>query len=483
MASMSASAGARAAVVVAERGSDPRLLCLRRPESDPSYPGFGALPTAEVHAADVSYVESPELAPKVAGLRALFVETGWLFAAGDPVDEAEGRALRVAFAENPAEGLARLRARGLRLRVEEVVALGRREVNGDLPEAGTVALFRIAVERFPESLLLTTREGTRLEPIALHSLRSDWREGRILLAPPLDGAIRELEGGLSAESFGRLAAFVEVVPGIRTVPLRTPTPPPATHTNAYVVGTGEAVLVEPASPHPDEVGRLVELVDALESKGLVFRAILATHHHHDHVGGAVAVARRLGLPLWAHAETAARLRGRVHFERAIADGERLELEGTEPMSLEAVHTPGHAPGHLCFRDRGSGAMIAGDMVAGVGTVLVDPSDGDMALYLDSLRKMAAFEPTVLFPAHGGPIADPAARLAHYAAHRQAREERILAALRDQKTPVTAWDLLPHAYADAPRRAWPYAAMTAESHLVKLAREGRAERRGRAWVAV
>ncbi len=267
-----------------------------------------------------------------------------------------------------------------------------------------------------------------------------------------------------------------VAPGVEQLALRTPTLPPATHTNSFVVGTREAVLIEPASPYREEVDRVVAWVEERKATGLTLRAILLTHHHVDHAGGAAELRNRLGLPIWAHAATAQRLEGQVEVDRLLEHGERIELEGPTPVTLEAVHTPGHAPGHLCFLAREANVMIAGDMIAGIGTILIEPTDGDMQLYLQSLAAMDALDTAALLPAHGDPIVDPRGRLRFYIQHRLKREAKIAAALdllsRDRPTAIQ--ELLPHAYADTPEAVWPLACLAAEAHLIKLVREGRAE---------
>ncbi|HSN83670.1 MAG TPA: MBL fold metallo-hydrolase [Polyangiales bacterium] len=271
-----------------------------------------------------------------------------------------------------------------------------------------------------------------------------------------------------------------VAPTIQMLPVRTPTLPPATHTNTFLVGTGEAVLVEPATPYREEQDAMAEWVQGARLRGVEPIAILATHHHPDHVGGAMALRDRLQLPLWAHALTAQRLDGIVEVDRAIQDGERIELEGPVATSLTAVHTPGHAPGHLCFIDEASGMMIAGDMVASVGTIIVEPTDGDMLLYLESLRTMSNLEPTALLPAHGDVIRDPQAILSFYIEHRLMREGKVLEALRSRGVPSRPRHLVASAYADTPKALWPLALGSIEAHLIKLEREGRISKQGDRW---
>ena len=274
--------------------------------------------------------------------------------------------------------------------------------------------------------------------------------------PSIEALYEQVRAVLPATSADAPPELVDVAPGIRVLALRTPTLPPAAHTNVYLVGpeAGPVAVVDPGSPYPEQQAFL----DAVLARIPVARVLL-THHHGDHVGGAAALAQRWNVPIAAHARTAARLGDRVRVDELLADGD--EVHGAI-----CVHTPGHADGHLVFEI--GDACIAGDMVAGVGTILIDPSEGDMALYLASLERMRARTPTTLLPAHGPAIRDGHARLTEYLAHRRMREQRVIDALAG--APRTLEALVADVYADTPRMLWGLAERSLLAHLVKLERE-------------
>lgn len=261
---------------------------------------------------------------------------------------------------------------------------------------------------------------------------------------------------------------------------RTPTLPPATHTNSYALGGRDLVLVEPATPYADEQRAWIEWARALVSQGRNLVAILATHHHEDHVGGLEVLARELDAPVWAHDLTVDRLSPRVRavVKRRLADGDSIVLEGPRAESWRVLHTPGHAPGHVCLFEERTRTLVVGDMVASVGTILIAPGDGDMQVYLEQLERLAALDASVALPAHGAPIDEPTVLFRKYVAHRLAREAKVLDAVRSAGSAGSdAATLVPDAYADTPAHLWPIARLSLEAHLEKLEREGRVTRSG------
>jgi glyoxylase-like metal-dependent hydrolase (beta-lactamase superfamily II) len=266
--------------------------------------------------------------------------------------------------------------------------------------------------------------------------------------------------------------WLEPAEGLRVLPLRTPTLPPATTTNTSFVGRLAIWIVDPATPWPEERARLCLAVRALPSRGQRACGIVLTHHHPDHVGAAAWLRGETGLPIHAHPRTAELLPAGLEADQLLPEGATVQGSDASDDRWEVLHTPGHASGHLVLWEPTRRLMIAGDMVAGTGTILIEPPDGHMATYLAQLARLRALRPTSMVPAHGPVLTDPDRVLAHYIAHRLEREARVLAALAPE--PRELMDITRLAYPDVAPQLHPLAARSTTAHLLKLAEEGKAE---------
>ena len=305
-----------------------------------------------------------------------------------------------------------------------------------------------------------------------------WRRSEVLTVPPVLHALRTLGQGLTEDLVERFLSVpqahaqpvrrIEFRPGFICFPVRTPTKPPATHTNCYMVGSREVVIIDPASIYEDEQGALAACVDELRAEGRILREIILTHLHPDHVGGVKALSEHLWgrVPVAAHRLTAEALEGEVRVDRLIEDGEVIDLSGEPHLTLRAMHTPGHARGHLCFYEEQTGALITGDNIVGLGSVLIDPPEGNMRDYLYSLERMRALPNlTVLFGAHGPAMGNPRAKIDEYIRHRLEREENILQAVREgAQTPK---EIVERVYTDVHPKAHAMAERATLAHLEKL----------------
>lgn len=307
---------------------------------------------------------------------------------------------------------------------------------------------------------------------------ADYRGLKVLLDPRLRALIETLH---AAPTRLTVEASHEAMSDIRQLALRTPTLPPAEHTNTWIVGHERMIVVDPAPYDDNERKVLVQELKRLAAAGQQLSAIVLTHHHNDHMGAAMWLSAQMSIPIWAHPVTATLLKGVVRVDHHLNENDVINL-GTgasgHEFALKVLHTPGHAPGHIVLVDTrpGARAMIVGDMVAAVGTILVDPEDGDMKQYIEQLERMASRGESVLMPAHGPPIAFGENKLRGYVEHRLKREakvERALAAYGE----ATPDALVAQAYDDTPVFLHPLALRACWSHLLKLVADGRAERIG------
>jgi glyoxylase-like metal-dependent hydrolase (beta-lactamase superfamily II) len=225
-------------------------------------------------------------------------------------------------------------------------------------------------------------------------------------------------------------------------------------TNTWVVGRDPAWVVDPGPALDEHVAAVAR--EAARRGGL--GGVALTHSHRDHTEALDALLGAAGpAPVGAMEMPP----GHAGAFEPLADGARLG-------PFLAVATPGHSPDHLAFV--AGAACFAGDAVLGTGSVFVAPAPGALAGYLEALRRLRAMPLEVLCPGHGPVVADPAAKLDEYLAHRLDRERRLVDALarglrREAELLDEVWD-------DAPPALRPAAATTLRAHLGKLEEEGR-----------
>ncbi len=435
-----------AAGVVVRRRGDGAVLLGARTEHARSWPGTLAFPGGAVDDDDhllplVSAAHGESAAFRGAALREAFEEAGLVSLARSDGSRADDAVV---------DDVVRRLRRGERLievLAASALALDDRpmhDLGAWLTAEGSflVARFFIPVDETPVMVEPPTRELTDVGFKLPQALMLGWRDGSVFLPPPIRIQLARLAALSAADAADdqRVAAVLRTHPdeperrrrdllqGVVIMDPKTPTLWPATTTNCVVLGCGDVLLVDPATPYPQERAAFDELL-AVTLEGRRVQGIVLTHHHLDHVGDAERLRALHGCPVYAHALTVDQVD--VEVDVVINDGHVFELDGGghgPDRRFEVVFTPGHARGHVCLFEPSLRLLVAGDMVAGVGSILIDPPEGHMATYLASLDLLMGLQPRSLIPAHGPLLTDAMERLQHHKAHRLARETRVLQAI-------------------------------------------------------
>jgi ribonuclease/clavin/mitogillin len=463
-----------------------------------AFPGGKAEPT-DIDATVENCVDDQERRAMIScAAREMFEETGVLLARGSETLTVGQRASLLDDLESGRMAWPELLHHyGLRLDANDFTFVGRWVTPPFAPRRFDTWFFLVNCPAKQEPKVTGDAELESGEWISAREAVERWECNEVLVAPPVLHAMKSLAGGLNADLVERFLAVpeahreptrrIEFRRNYVCFPVRTPTKPPATHTNCYLIyNSQEIFVIDPGSPYKDEQQALAECVDDLIMGGRSVREIVLTHVHPDHVAGVNALNDHLQtkygarVPVAAHRFTAESLKNQFPVDRFIEDDEGIALDGKPSIKLRALHTPGHARGHLCFYDADRGVLITGDNVVGFGSVLIDPPEGNMREYLDSLRRMRAlWNVTVLLPGHGPAVANPYDKIDEYIAHRLEREANILKAVGEGA--ATPKEIVARVYTDVSPKAHAMAERAVLAHLGKLEADGLVKRATQGFV--
>lgn len=240
-------------------------------------------------------------------------------------------------------------------------------------------------------------------------------------------------------------------------------------TNAYFIGAPGSDDWALLDPGPGDAAHVQALLAA--APGRITR-ILVTHTHKDHSPAAVAMREATGAPTMGRVADYPEWQDTdFQPQQVLADGDRLQLG--EGVTLRVIHTPGHASNHLCYLLEEEKLLFTGDHLMQGSTVVINPPDGDMAVYIASLRRLLSEDLEWLAPGHGFLIDQPHAVVNKTIAHRLGREAKVLAALQAQAGPTSEAALVAAVYADTPKALHAMALRSLRAHLLKLRTDGRA----------
>ena len=329
-------------------------------------------------------------------------------------------------------------------------------------------------------------------------LLQEWKENKIKIPPPIVTILIELcelldeyrytikaieEGKRKVGEIGDVWADEKKIlfaHGVECIPIKTATLPPAISTNCYILGypKGQIIIVDPAAKDSNEIKKLERRITQLIEEGHEIIATIFTHSHSDHIGDLKEISKIYSAPVWTSVETNSAIQ-EIHCDRILSDGDTIELKSPEgKMLLEILITPGHCPGHICLNT--SAGIVSGDMVAGIGTILIPPGDGNMEEYLSQLKRLENLKPKLLFPSHGPVLSMPKKILRHYIEHRTIRQGKICNAVKEGINNVN--DIAKIAYSDTPNAHPALSRQQTLSHLLSLEREGEISYNGAIWSA-
>ena len=259
-----------------------------------------------------------------------------------------------------------------------------------------------------------------------------------------------------------MPSFTELAPGVRRLVAPNPSMMTGPGTNTYLIGSDAIAVLDPGPVIDSHLNAIQEI-----GAGAI-RWVLVTHTHPDHSPAAAELARMSGAQLLGRPPPEGQHQDKTFQpDRILEDGDRLIVDGSE---IEVIHTPGHASNHICLRHVELNWVFTGDHVIDGSTVVINPPDGSMKHYLESLAKVKELQPAALAPGHGEVIPDVDRAIDWIIDHRLQREAKVMAALKENPG-LTSMELVPHVYNDVDQKLYGWAERSLLAHLLKLEDDG------------
>ena len=274
-------------------------------------------------------------------------------------------------------------------------------------------------------------------------------------------------------NFGpQMEPYTVLRPGIRRIVAPNASMMTGPGTNTYLLGEKEIAVLDPGPVINRHIDRIIDLADA------PIRWIICTHTHPDHSPAAAVLAERTdAIVIGRPAPEGSHQDSTFRPDQLCNDGGRLDEIGE--FNIDAIHTPGHASNHFCFWHRESNWLFTGDHVIDGSTVVINPPDGNMKQYIESLQRVRRLGCDAIAPGHGEVIQDPERAVDWIIDHRLEREAKVVTALGANPN-LSTRDLVPHVYGDVSKKLYRLAERSLLAHLEKLEEEGRARRQSSCW---